>query len=70
MSLTRPQQKLVSRLIKQEHHLKKEALAKSRAGKKLSRIELRRTKRPREQLIRIGYERARKIDEDIPEYEE
>ena len=69
MSLTDEQRDLVARKIRVETILKQKALAKRRMGKKLSLIEIRRIKRPRAQIIRIGFEKAREEDETIPEFE-
>lgn len=67
MALTSEQQDLVSRQIQREFRLKRRALAKRRAGKKLSPMEERRIRRTRAQNVAIGFSKARKIDDDIPE---
>jgi hypothetical protein len=65
--LTRPQQKLVSKLIAKEFRFRKSALAKRRAGMKLSPREKLRARRTDPQLKRIGFELAREENPEIPE---
>jgi len=67
--LTPRQRKIVSHQIEKEFKLKKSALSKRSSGRKLSDIEKLRVKRSREQNIRIGFEKAREIDESIPEFD-
>lgn len=64
--LTKRQSSIVSREIRKESQLRKQAFRKRFAGKRLTSIEQTRIKRPRQQIIRIGFEKARKIDPSIP----
>jgi len=65
--LTESQKKIVGKQIAKEFHLIKEARTRRRAGYKLKPIERRRLKRTMKQIRRIGFQKAREIDSDIPE---
>lgn len=64
--LTNAQRKKVGLAISKEFRLKRQALRKRAMGKKLSEIERRRIKRGQKQIIRIGFEKAREEDPEIP----
>jgi len=67
--LSSRQREIVSLAIRHEFRKKESALAKRRAGQRLTAIEKRRIRRTRPQMIRIGFEKARIIEPDIPEVE-
>jgi len=69
-SLSATQTRLVSREIRRESRLKRQALTKRRRGVKLTEDEKRRIQRSREQIVRIGFEKARQQDPSIPDVQE
>ena len=60
------QRALISRQIRKEVTFKRQALKKRRAGRMLTAQERRAIKRPRKQLVAIGFSKARAIDPSIP----
>lgn len=64
--LTKKQRKLVSEKISKEWRSKRKALEKRRKGIRLTKREIKRIKRSPKQLIRIGFEKARKEMPSIP----
>lgn len=66
MPLSKSQKKLISNEIKKEFKLKGKAIAKRFEGKSLTSNEKRRIRRESQQIIAIGFSKAREKDPSIP----